>query len=86
MTRTNKWTVHESKASPRYFTRNGNFGVSPNGVKRDGSGKGNWGKAGDEINDLIDSGEIQPVFNKQRRGSNNQQNEKKLVDIQKHEL
>lgn len=82
MTRTNKWTVHESKATPKYFSHTGNFGESPNAVKKNGSGKGNWGKAGDEINDLIDAGEIQPVFNKQRRGSNVQSNEQKLNDVQ----
>lgn len=86
MTRTNKWTVHEAKANARYFTRNGNFGESPNSVKREGSGKGNWGKPGDEINDLIDAGEIPPIFNKQRRGSNNQQNEHKLDKVQNREL
>ncbi|EDO17330.1 hypothetical protein Kpol_1062p39 [Vanderwaltozyma polyspora DSM 70294] len=82
MARTNKWTVHESKADPKYFSRNGNYGEDPNNVKKNGSGKGNWGKPGDEINDLIDSGEIPPVFNKPRRGSNTQSNEKKLFNLQ----
>lgn len=74
MTRTEKWTTHESKANPKYFTHNGNYGENPNNIKKGGSGKGNWGKPGDEINDLIDSGEIAPVFNKARRGSNVQSN------------
>ncbi|CAH01857.1 Tma10/Stf2 [Kluyveromyces lactis] len=72
MARTNKWTVREAKAESHYFTHNGHYGVSPNSVKKDGYGKGNWGKAGDEIEDLIDMGEIKPAFNKQRRGSNSQ--------------
>lgn len=80
MTRTNKWTVREDKADSRYFTHTGNFGANPNGVKKNGSGKGNWGKPGDEINDLIDSGEIPPVFSKARRGSNSQNNEKRVTE------
>ncbi|CCE91890.1 uncharacterized protein TDEL_0D03060 [Torulaspora delbrueckii] len=86
MTRTQKWTQHEARPDPKYFTHAGNFGESPNNVKKQGSGKGNWGKAGDEINDLIDSGEIQQVFNKQRRGSNNQTNEKKFEGIQHYQV
>lgn len=86
MTRTNKWTVHEHRAEPKYFTHNGNFGESPNHVKKSGNGKGNWGKVGDEINDLIDAGEIQPIFNKKRRGSNIQVNSKRLEDIQNHDV
>lgn len=85
MTRTNKWGVHESRPDPKYFTHAGNFGEAPNNVKKQGSGKGNWGKAGDEINDLIDSGEIQQVFNKTRRGSNTQTNEKKLDQVQHYQ-
>ncbi|AJP40463.1 Tma10p [Saccharomyces cerevisiae YJM1356] len=86
MTRTSKWTVHEAKSKPKYFTHNGNFGESPNHVKRGGYGKGNWGKPGDEINDLIDSGEIKTVFNKTRRGSNSQNNERRLSDLQQYHI
>lgn len=82
MTRTDKWTTHESKPDPKYFTHTGHFGESPNHVKKEGSGKGNWGKPGDEINDLIESGEVPPVFNKERRGSNAQRNEQKLAEAQ----
>ncbi|AET37675.1 ATPase-stabilizing factor family protein Ecym_1449 [Eremothecium cymbalariae DBVPG len=86
MTRTNKWTVHESKADSRYFTHNGYYGTPPNNVKKDGSGRGNWGKPGDEIADLIDSGEIAPVFNKARRGSNSQAREAQLEKVQRYEV
>lgn len=58
MTRTNKWTEREGKADPKYFSHTGNYGESPNHIKKQGSGKGNWGKPGDEIDDLIDNGEI----------------------------
>ncbi|KAH3901687.1 probable Translation machinery-associated protein 10 [Saccharomycodes ludwigii] len=82
MTRTNKWTIHEAKSNSKFFTHNGNFGEDPNHVKKEGCGKGNWGKAGDEINDLIDSGEIPPVYGKVRRGSNSQYNEDKFEVLQ----
>lgn len=82
MARTNKWTVRESQAEPKYFTKSGNFGESPNNIKKGGSGKSNWGTAGDEINDLINSGEIPPVFHKERRGSNSRKNERRLSDVQ----
>lgn len=82
MTRTNKWTVHESRPDPRYFSHNGNFGENPYNVKKQGFGKGNWGRAGDEIEDLIDDGEIPEVFNKSRRGSNVQFNERKYGSVQ----
>ncbi|ONH69732.1 Translation machinery-associated protein 10 [Cyberlindnera fabianii] len=68
MTRTHKWTFHESKAEPHFFTHNGHPGQDPTKTKKNGAGKGNWGAPGDEIEDLIESGEIPPVFNKSRRG------------------
>ncbi|QLL32219.1 hypothetical protein HG537_0D04770 [Torulaspora globosa] len=86
MTRTNKWTEHEARPDPKYFTHAGNFGEAPNNVKKQGSGKGNWGKPGDEINDLIDSGEVPQVFNKARRGSNTQTNERKFENIQHYQV
>ncbi|CCF58921.1 hypothetical protein KAFR_0F03250 [Kazachstania africana CBS 2517] len=88
MTRTTKWTIHEHQADPKYFTHNGNFGEAPYNVKKHGSGKGNWGKPGDELNDLMDSGEIPPLFNKERRSSNvnSQLNEKRFEDIQKYQI
>lgn len=84
MTRTNKWTVHEAKPSARYFTHSGNYGEDPTHVKREGSGKSNWGKPGDELNDLIDSGDIDAHFFKKRRGSNTMQNERRFSDVQAH--
>lgn len=86
MTRTNKWTLHESKPDSRYFTHNGFYGISPKTVKKDGSGRGNWGKPGDEIEDLIDSGEVPPVFNKSRRGSNSRVREAKLERVQHYQV
>lgn len=85
MTRTNKWTQHEARPDPKYFTHAGNFGESPNHVKKQGFGKGNWGRPGDEIQDLIDNGEIPEVFNKSRRGSNVQSNEMRYEKVQHYE-
>ncbi|CAR29540.1 hypothetical protein ZYGR_0AD02220 [Zygosaccharomyces rouxii] len=82
MTRTTKWTEHEGRPDPKYFTHNGHFGENPYNVKKQGYGKGNWGRPGDEIEDLIDDGEIPEVFNKSRRGSNVQSNEKKYGKLQ----
>lgn len=87
MTRTNKWTVHEKAAEPRYFSHNGNYGEAPAHIKKGGSGKGGWGKFGDEMNDLIESGEIPAIFNKKRRPSNinSQINAKKFEEIQNYQ-
>jgi len=81
MTRTQKWTYHEKKAEPHMFTHNGHPDQNPQHTKKNGAGRGNWGSPGDEINDLIDDGEINPVFNK-RRGSNSSGNEVKFDAIQ----
>ncbi|CCH44505.1 Translation machinery-associated protein 10 [Wickerhamomyces ciferrii] len=82
MTRTQKWTHHEKKAEPHMFTHNGHPDQNPTKTKKNGAGKGNWGSPGDEINDLIDDGEIPPVFNKTRRGSNSSAHELKFDAVQ----
>lgn len=77
MTRTNKWTVHEAKSAPKWFTHHGPVNCDPTKVKKLGAGKGNWGKAGDELMDdtQVDS----PMFGKSvRRNSNHHQNEQDL--------
>lgn len=81
MTRTQKWTFHEKRAEPHMFTHNGHPDQNPQHTKKNGAGRGNWGTPGDEINDLIDDGEIAPVFNK-RRGSNSSAHELKFDAIQ----
>ncbi|ODV98078.1 hypothetical protein PACTADRAFT_47900 [Pachysolen tannophilus NRRL Y-2460] len=81
MTRTTKWDG-ESKHESHYFTHNHAFKQSPFTVKKNGAGKGNWGVLGSEVDDLIDKGDIPPVFNRnQRRGSNNSHNEENLFRI-----
>ncbi|GME75648.1 unnamed protein product [[Candida] boidinii] len=82
MARTNKWNDKEHDVEQRYFTHNGHPDQAPNHVKKSGFGKGNWGKEGDEIDDLINENEIPPVFKKERRGSNNSINESKFSKVQ----
>ncbi|PSK34360.1 hypothetical protein B9Z65_8686 [Elsinoe australis] len=36
---------------PRYFSKEGYAGNDPKSTKKKGSGKGNWGKQGDELED-----------------------------------
>ncbi|KAH3677056.1 hypothetical protein WICMUC_001962 [Wickerhamomyces mucosus] len=75
MTRTNKWTHHESRAESHFFTHNGNLNENPTNIKKNGAGKGNWGKPGDEIQDYKNEFKI-------RRGSNSETNEQKFDDLQ----
>jgi len=37
---------------PKYFGKAGFDGVDPKKTKKDGGGKGNWGHAGDEVEDV----------------------------------
>ncbi|KAH3671738.1 hypothetical protein OGAPHI_000443 [Ogataea philodendri] len=82
MARTQKWNDKGSNSEPRYFTHNGFPDQAPNHIKKGGFGKGNWGKNGDELEDLITDGEIPPVFKKERRSSNHSQNEEKFHEVQ----
>ncbi|ESW96442.1 hypothetical protein KL918_000395 [Ogataea parapolymorpha] len=86
MARTEKWNDKGSHTEPRYFTHSGHFDQDPNHVKKGGFGKGNWGKDGDELEDLINAGEIPPVFKKERRGSNHSQNEERFHKVQMQTL
>ncbi|KAG2736804.1 hypothetical protein G9P44_000894 [Scheffersomyces stipitis] len=74
MTRTNKWTVHEKKVEPKWFTHHGPVDSDPTKVKKEGAGKNNWGQPGDELQK-----EDFNFFNKsQRRNSNHSENEEKM--------
>ncbi|KAF2642440.1 hypothetical protein P280DRAFT_547918 [Massarina eburnea CBS 473.64] len=37
---------------PRYFGKSGHADTDPNKLKKNGAGKGNWGHAGDELDDM----------------------------------
>ncbi|KIV88816.1 hypothetical protein, variant 2 [Exophiala mesophila] len=49
---------------PRYFAKSGHVDVDPKSVKKQGGGRGNWGRDGDEVQDYDYS------FTNQRRRSN----------------
>ncbi|EXJ85233.1 hypothetical protein A1O3_05908 [Capronia epimyces CBS 606.96] len=49
---------------PRYFAKHGHVDADPNSVKKQGFGKGNWGREGEEIEDYGYN------FTKARRRSN----------------
>ncbi|KAH0845144.1 STF2-like protein [Fonsecaea pedrosoi] len=62
MTRTNKGNDRNHSAIadgsalpeerlPRYFAKHGHVDADPKGVKKQGGGKGNWGREGDEVHD-----------------------------------
>ncbi|PGH03826.1 hypothetical protein GX51_03814 [Blastomyces parvus] len=36
---------------PRYFAKSGHVDADPKKTKKDGGGKGNWGRSGDEVHD-----------------------------------
>ncbi|EEQ28501.1 hypothetical protein McanMca71_007141 [Microsporum canis] len=36
---------------PRYFAKSGHIDADPKKTKKDGGGKGNWGRSGDEVHD-----------------------------------
>ncbi|GMG20028.1 unnamed protein product [Ambrosiozyma monospora] len=86
MARTQKWNDKGNDSEPKYFTHNGHFDEAPNHVKKGGFGKGNWGKNGDEIEDLINDGDIPPVMHRERRGSNHSLNEEKFKKVQNTKL
>ncbi|KAL1639807.1 hypothetical protein SLS58_007550 [Diplodia intermedia] len=42
---------HQETPLPRYFAKHGHVDSEPNKVKKDGHGKANWGREGDELED-----------------------------------
>lgn len=74
MTRTNKWTVHEKASEPKYFTHHGHADMNPNKVSKNGNGKYNWGKPGDELMDDAEFADA-PMMKMTRRNSNHSANE-----------
>ncbi|KAM9921321.1 hypothetical protein OXX59_006597 [Metschnikowia pulcherrima] len=74
MTRTKKWTVHEKASTPKYFTHNGHFNTDPNKISKNGNGKFNWGRPGDEFMDE------EEYTGAGRRNSNHALNESNLAE------
>uniref|UniRef100_A0A060TJ49 ARAD1D44110p n=1 Tax=Blastobotrys adeninivorans TaxID=409370 RepID=A0A060TJ49_BLAAD len=44
----------DGAALPKYFAKSGFVDTDPNKVKKDGHGRGNWGREGDEAEELQD--------------------------------
>ncbi|KAI5462580.1 hypothetical protein BGZ63DRAFT_218297 [Mariannaea sp. PMI_226] len=42
-------TAQPSEYLPRFFAKSGHADVDPKKVKKDGSGRGNWGSFGDDV-------------------------------------
>lgn len=83
MSRTTKWTVHEKSGQPKWFTHNGYYKADPTKVRKNGAGKNNWGKPGDE---LLDDAELSKInFNGKvisgRRNSNHNLHEQKVMSL-----
>jgi len=45
-------TAEPEQHLPRYFAKSGHVDADPKKTKKDGSGKGNWGREGDEVQDF----------------------------------
>jgi hypothetical protein len=82
MTRSHKWTdrdhagiadgsAERESRLPRYFAKSGHADTDPTKTKKDGSGKGNWGRDGDEVEDMPYN------MNNARRRSNSSTNQLK---------
>lgn len=60
---------------PRYFAKSGHVDADPKKVKKEGGGKGNWGRSGDEMEDYG------YVFTNARRHSNASSHGNALADF-----
>ncbi|EMG51142.1 TMA10 Translation machinery-associated protein 10 [Candida maltosa Xu316] len=76
MARTKKWS--QKPEEPRWFTHNGAFNTNPSSVKKNGAGKNNWGKPGDELDD-----EEVAMYQKStgRRNSNHEINQERFNNL-----
>ncbi|CAI5756813.1 unnamed protein product [Candida verbasci] len=83
MSKTKKWGVHEKKPTDsKWFTHNHSYETNPTKIKKNGAGKNNWGKPGDEIDeeDEVDY----KLYNKKsqgRRNSNHDLNQARLNEV-----
>lgn len=81
MTRTIKWTVHEHASEPKWFTHNGHFNSNPNGVRKNGAGRNNWGQPGDELRDDASYDNMNFFGQSGRRNSNHSVNEENMRSL-----
>ncbi|KAK7207815.1 hypothetical protein BZA70DRAFT_272273 [Myxozyma melibiosi] len=61
---------HEDAALPRLFGKSTPGYSSPYKTKKNGAGKGNWGREGDELADVEDEYNFQPSIQRRRSNSN----------------
>ncbi|KAA8915238.1 hypothetical protein TRICI_002595 [Trichomonascus ciferrii] len=69
-------TGPDGEGLPRYFSKNGHPDQDPNKVKKDGHGRGNWGREGEEVDDLEDEFN----FHHARRRSNSISAQQRLFE------
>lgn len=78
MTRTNKWTVHEAAGEPKWFTHNGHYDADPTKIRKNGAGRNNWGRPGDEMMDDEEVASMSFFGRSARRNSNHMEHEENL--------
>lgn len=73
--------LQEAKHTAHYNSGDNSRGAP----KKSGAGHGNWGREGDELQDLVDSGEVPPIFGSGKRvnKSNHQEHEQEASRIQR---
>ncbi|KAG5520040.1 hypothetical protein PMAC_001116 [Pneumocystis sp. 'macacae'] len=69
-------SVKAHPESGRYFSKHGFEGTAPNGTKKNGAGKANWGTEGSEI-------DLSEFMERSRRPSNPQSTSNKWLDLEK---
>lgn len=79
MTRTVRTNSGSSNEEPRYFAKSGHADQSPNEIKKNGHGRGNWGTPEDVVDDVELSGEFN--FANARRRSNSSSRARPAKDI-----
>lgn len=81
MTRTHKWTVHEARSEPKWFTHHGHANTDPTKTKKCGAGRRNWGQPGDELSDAELRAMGHFLGQSTRRNSNHAQNERDMLTL-----
>lgn len=73
MARTHRSSSSDSMNLPRYFGKHGHADQAPTKVKKNGSGKFNWGNAYDDIDDLDATSEFSFAHSRRRSNSSSYQ-------------
>lgn len=76
MARTHRWN---KKSEARFFSKAGGYtDLNPHKVSRNGSGRHNWGRPGDELEDEPENAGHNYFYRADRRNSNHAVNEDAL--------